>query len=120
MDSPKSNHKSHHIPTRTRYIIYPMDTSTDRQVAAAVLSKRYEEQLFSQASRHGRGEPIAASHTLTTVLTTTNYPAHLHAPTNAPTLSLHCCVAVVPVLVITGFLGSGKTTLLQHLLASSG
>lgn len=28
--------------------------------------------------------------------------------------------AVVPALVITGFLGAGKTTLLQHLLAAAG
>jgi hypothetical protein len=35
-----------------------------------------------------------------------------------------CCppfaAAVVPVLVITGFLGSGKTTLVQHLLSTTG
>jgi len=30
------------------------------------------------------------------------------------------CRAVVPVLVLTGFLGSGKTTLLQHLLDATG
>jgi predicted NACHT family NTPase len=36
-------------------------------------------------------------------------------------LLMYCSLtAVVPALVITGFLGSGKTTLVQHLLATCG
>lgn len=30
----------------------------DMQVAAAVLSQRYEQQLFSQGSRHGKVVPV--------------------------------------------------------------
>jgi polynucleotide 5'-kinase involved in rRNA processing len=43
---------------------------------------------------------------------------HLIAHLRFWTCSL--AAAVVPVLVITGFLGSGKTTLVRHLLAVSG
>jgi hypothetical protein len=57
-----------------------MDSSTaDRQVAAAVLSKRYEEQLFSQASRHGRGKQQLQSLTFGATPPTT--PPSTHTPT---------------------------------------
>lgn len=86
----------------------------DIQVAAAVLSKRYEEQLFSQASNHSKGTKYIC---MASVFAP--YQMHTtHAPPPSPLAPP--LPTVVPALVITGFLGSGKTTTVQHLLATTG
>ncbi len=83
---------------------------TDIQVAAAVLSKRYEDQLFKQATCHNRGEH---GHSDSCSSSYGSDIAFLHKGLAGDVLHLF---AVVPALVITGFLGAGKTTLVQHLL----
>ncbi len=80
------------------------------EVASINLSLRYEQRLF--AARVG-----AAAGKGSALLQLLRCSATRRCPTAVLTTA-SLLRAVVPAVIITGFLGAGKTTLLQHLLRS--